>query len=85
MSGKELWKVKDGRYGAVDHSWLYSVHTEVILDVYAVGAMPMVQLHHDHFGLPTRYNERSLDSIKVTVNENLVTELFNRMKTLWDL
>lgn len=40
---------EDGHYCAVEHSWLYVKHpkeayAECILDVYAVGRLPMVQL-----------------------------------------
>lgn len=35
-------EIIDGHYGAVEHSWLMIGH--VILDVYAVGQMPQVQL-----------------------------------------
>lgn len=43
--------VCDGHFGMVEHSWLlipppsgYPGHRHIILDVYAVGSMPMVQL-----------------------------------------
>jgi hypothetical protein len=44
----------DGRYGAVEHSWLEWVDRSkhrTILDVYAVGQEPMVQLIHSPIGL----------------------------------
>lgn len=37
------WTVVDGLYGLVDHSWLVSERGN-ILDVYAIAALPMVQL-----------------------------------------
>ena len=43
-------EVVDGKYGAVDHSWLVTrrgaeeVQTMTVLDVYAVGRLPQVQL-----------------------------------------
>jgi hypothetical protein len=44
----------DGKYGAVEHSWLEWVDRtkhRTILDVYAVGVEPMVQLVHSPIGL----------------------------------
>lgn len=44
----------DGKYGCVEHSWLEWVdgmRCRTILDVYAVGIEPMVQLVHSPIGL----------------------------------
>jgi hypothetical protein len=38
------WRVCDGQYGLVDHSWLNNDVTHNLLDVYAVGQLPMVRL-----------------------------------------
>lgn len=40
-------KVVDGKFGIVDHSWIETGHSykHIILDVYAVGSVPIVQLH----------------------------------------
>ena len=43
MLNKPNIKVVDGRYGIVDHSWLM-LGDEYLLDVYAVGRLPMVQI-----------------------------------------
>lgn len=41
-------QVEDGRYGLVNHSWLYWLgpSTYTILDPYCIGRLPMVQLIH---------------------------------------
>lgn len=49
--GPEL-TVKDGLYGRVQHSWL--VGDGFVLDVYAPGRLPQVQLIDDFFTLPER-------------------------------
>ena len=41
------WEVVDGHYGSVEHSWL--LREGVILDVYAVGRLPMVHLVGGHW------------------------------------
>jgi hypothetical protein len=45
----------DGKYGAVDHSWIETGIGENILDVYAVGELPPVQLRHGSNFLPKQY------------------------------
>jgi hypothetical protein len=45
----ERWRTVDGRFGAADHSWLQ--REGYVLDVYAVGRVPMVQLVDDHFAV----------------------------------
>lgn len=42
----------DGLYGAVDHSWLSLPWWSAILDVYSVGALPLVRLVDLGRGLP---------------------------------
>jgi hypothetical protein len=39
--------VVDGRFGIADHSWIeiHNPNRHIILDVYAVGSIPIVQLH----------------------------------------
>jgi len=49
--------VEDGKFGAVEHSWLLLVgRGPAILDVYAVGTLPPVQLHDMSPALPTMRN-----------------------------
>lgn len=36
-------KVEDGKYGSVEHSWI-RFDRKTVLDVYAIGRLPMVQL-----------------------------------------
>ena len=41
-------RISDGKYGRVDHTWIWTSDIEQeasILDVYAVGSLPQVQLH----------------------------------------
>ncbi len=50
--------VVDGHYGMVDHSWLVIpnyTNTKVILDCYAVGRLPPVQLVTGDVGLGVDY------------------------------
>lgn len=57
-------RVEDGRFGFVEHTWLWTEPPEKalmpwamprILDVYVPGAMPQVQLIDTASGLPPRY------------------------------
>lgn len=64
-------EVCDGRFGFVEHSWLWTEKMEGekfcapwslpnVLDVYVPGAVPQVQLIHMATGLPSRYFLTSL-------------------------
>ncbi len=83
-------EVEDGRYGYVDHSWLWTMPKVTahmysdsgmpnILDVYCVGRLPMVALTHSHTALPHcglgyRPGEKRTD-IKEGVVQALVTQM----------
>lgn len=48
-------KVVDGKYGPVDHSWILierPMRRPFILDPYAVGRLPVVQLVDNYWNLP---------------------------------
>ena len=73
--------VVDGKYGRVEHSWIVlgAGQQNVILDVYACGRLPQVQLVDTFFGLPHQGNYvagRARDDIDEVVAE----ELIRRMK-----
>ncbi len=53
----KMWVVIDGKFGEVDHSWLVWRGDEkvIILDTYAVGSLPQVQLVDVQRLLPERY------------------------------
>lgn len=46
--------VVDGKYGSVDHTWLVYAQGRGILDVYAIGRVPMVQVVETTALLPER-------------------------------
>lgn len=55
LTGYYDWRkmdVVDGKFGAVDHSWIVLDEKDTILDTYAVGALPQVQLIHNWSLLP---------------------------------
>lgn len=73
--------VCDGRFGFVEHSWLWLTEPEPelarwnmprILDVYVPGAIPQVQLVDTATGLPARYH---WDTVRTDIDQRLVTEL----------
>lgn len=80
--------VADGHYGAVDHSWLVfapradKMHGAVILDCYAVGQLPMVQLL-DPFGpkqslfypLDPNYYSQQRDDIRFDAVERIIQDI----------
>ena len=65
--------VQDGYFGSVEHSWLWSTSTESkrfppnVLDVYAIGSLPQVQLISMRYMLPH--------------NENYVWEVYGTFRT----
>lgn len=38
------WEIADGHWGPYEHSWLVSPSLRMILDVYAIGRLPLVQI-----------------------------------------
>jgi hypothetical protein len=80
--------VCDGRFGFVEHSWLWLREPEPelarwnlpkILDVYVPGAIPQCQLVDTATGLPWRYQ---WDVPRTDVNERIVTELVELFERL---
>jgi hypothetical protein len=47
--------IVDGKYAAIDHTWLETGFGENILDVYVPGELPPVQLRHGSEFLPGQY------------------------------
>lgn len=84
-------EVVDGKYGAADHSWVVHPewHVQHILDVYAVGMVPPVQLV-DIFPVPKLYRpgerhaydlglvQRSLEMMRGGVWQGQVVEALMR-------
>lgn len=78
-------EVCDGKFGFVEHSWLWTGPFEQshapwvlpnILDVYVPGSLPAVQLVHTYSGLPTRYTLNPI--IDLVVREDVVKQLVER-------
>lgn len=77
--------VVDGKYGAVEHSWIKLVNSNgrtkgCVLDVYSVGRLPMVQLVDLSALLPHQalYKEQKLD-----LREAVNTLLIEKMLAYW--
>lgn len=64
----------DGHYGNVDHTYLTTSLNGVVcvLDVYAVGRLPMVQLVHGENGLARMY---SAGQARTDIRHNVILEL----------
>jgi len=65
---------QDGRFGFVDHTWLWTTAPEArltpwvipnVLDVYVPGSVPQVALVHTASGLPTRYMLTSVNDLVI--------------------
>lgn len=65
---------EDGRFGFVEHTWLWTTPREPrltpwvlpnVLDVYTPGSMPQVQLVHMANGLPHRYSLQCVSALDV--------------------
>lgn len=80
-----LLGVVDGRYGVpgniwVEHSWLETGHGHNILDVYAVGKLPPVQLLDGTFKLPTQQCFQP-GKLRGDIMEDVVEELITFFET----
>lgn len=80
QSKADSWLVCDGHYGAVEHSWLYDSWRAVVLDVYAVGRLPMVQLIDCSSAVIAPMYSAGRD--RSDVNEQLVSALVDEMSKL---
>ncbi len=69
-------EVVDGKFGPVDHSWIEIVDPprRLILDVYAVGSLPQVQLHEATALLP-HWRTYSRGDERDDVREDVIQEL----------
>lgn len=66
------WEVADGKFGIVEHSWLFRRNRYVILDPYAVGRLPMVQLVAVSFKFELPYRVGSpRDDVRLDVLDRL--------------
>ncbi len=66
----------DGKYGAVEHSWMIFVDEPgVILDVYAVGRLPQVQLVEARFPMSGRYNLYTVGKKRDDIYQNVIDDL----------
>ena len=71
--------VHDGKYGSVEHSWLLSGRkTRNILDVYAVGRLPQVQLVHVEWMLP--HDQYKTGPFRTDIDEAFVQELVDAFR-----
>lgn len=81
---QHYWEVVDGVFGHVDHSWLVGKKTDTILDVYAVGSLPMVQLINTTF-LGVRDARRYKEGCtRKDINEVIIVVLASHMKATHD-
>jgi len=76
---------QDGRYGFVEHTWLWTTPLEGelhrwklpnILDVYVPGQVPQVQLIHTSTHLPLPY---LWGPPRIDIRENVVESLWDRL------
>lgn len=70
--------VVDGRYGAMEHSWLYvpPASRALVLDVYVPGALPQVQLCASWLGAPVMYRAgKDRTDIRVHIVERLLSKM----------
>lgn len=63
--------VQEGKYGAVDHSWLW-LTTGQILDPYVPGHLPQVQIIDNAASLPYVYHSHCEGSIVKDLNRDFV-------------
>ena len=68
------FQVQDGRFGFVEHSWIWMGHLNTakgrlglpkILDVYVPGSLPQVQIVDSSTALPQRYSLAALPDLTV--------------------
>lgn len=70
-------KVIDGRYGVADHSWLMTEKPYHLLDVYACGRLPQVQLVDVSAVCNTEYR---FGEERQDINTNMVYDLLGWME-----
>lgn len=79
--------VQDGRYGYVDHSWCRIAHARsaycesyVILDPYAVGRLPQVQLASPIIGIEK--HEYTPEALRTDIDSKIVDKLTRLGRTV---
>lgn len=76
--GALVLDVVDGKFGEIEHSWIEVADPEgprrLILDVYAVGSLPQVQLH-DATGLLPHLRTYTRGAVRVDIREAVIQEL----------
>lgn len=72
--GHGPWTLVDGRYGVCDHSWLRQGFN--ILDVYAVGSVPMVQLRDVVIA-----REYHAEGFRLDIRTDVVLSLLEALRT----
>lgn len=70
--------VVDGKYGAVEHSWLEGFSTRCLLDVYTPGRTPMVQLIDMTWAAPNYYKRGAL---RDDIDDDVITKLIDHWAT----
>ncbi len=78
LAARTRLHIVDGKYlNRFEHSWLgLEIENEnALLDVYAVGQLPPVQLHSTSMGLCEIYNPHPLGGSRTDINENHVTAI----------
>lgn len=70
-------RVVDGKFGGVEHSWIRFVDgpKDYILDVYAIGSLPPVQLHEEHPWAFERGKQYIEEDKRGDINDALVAKL----------
>ena len=76
----DVGAVVDGVYGPVDHSWIVFEGRPYILDPYAVGRLPQVQMLTVELGLATLYQERAQ---RDDIDTSLVADLAARHEQMF--
>lgn len=78
--------VQDGKYGSVDHTWLWTSPLDPqagerpnILDVYVVGRLPQVQLVH-YTGILPEWNAYKRTLFRGDIDHALVETLVSTIK-----
>jgi hypothetical protein len=74
------WDVIDGYFGIAQHSWLVHKRTNCILDCYAVGSYPMVQLHNTVILAVRSTRKYKEDQRRDDIDEAAVRTLLSYMK-----
>lgn len=72
-------EVVDGKYGPVEHSWIALPWSQAVLDVYAVGRLPQVQLVSANLGLATLYVPDPEGRMRDDLDKDLIDAAIDRL------